>query len=541
MMEEMMGDMLLQKQTDGEEDEDAIQPPPTPGESKTLEAIHMKKYEEGDVGKLEAIRDLQSVFDELHQQKVISQPVDLLAPPPREKDGPALTGRKRFPTSALTPLIPLNLKNKEFASEQNLARGQRLKDHQAISLPLLLKVEREKLKLKKKPPTVTTDSEALSVVLDDLAVCSGQEVAISCEDDSETDAINLGSSQGEEQTDQEGEDATWKDDVIKMNRLRSKSSINISAYTGGETLILQHKPPIWPHQQDLHRILARMPTLTCLILDGSDLECFRDLGSSVPSLCSLSVVRCGLKTLDGTAALPNLRTLIASNNNLKNAVQCSFLAELCHLDLSSNPIKDIGPFAHLKACTKLRSLKLYATPVSRSPDFYSHIKYLLPRLKEVFPFSDSYSPYFRPKFIPKGVVEGDVDEDDLARKVMRQEFQIIYQNNFEKPKGYERVVAPKPGERENEGDPGVTTDDGGMVTETDDNFEQALLKSIRMVQIENVSTDSFLTTEASEADEMGGAGGDHLPHADLFYSAGENSDGSEQYEDANSDMADNST
>lgn len=124
---------------------------------------------------------------------------------------------------------------------------------------------------------------------------------------------------------------------------------------------------------------------------------------------------------------------------------------------------------------------------------------------------------------------------------MRQEFQIIYQNNFEKPKGYERVVAPKPGERENEGDPGVTTDDGGMVTETDDNFEQALLKSIRMVQIENVSTDSFLTTEASEADEMGGAGGDHLPHADLFYSAGENSDGSEQYEDANSDMADNST
>lgn len=226
-MEEMMGDMLLQKQTDGEEDEDAIQPPPTPGESKTLEAIHMKKYEEGDVGKLEAIRDLQSVFDELHQQKVISQPVDLLAPPPREKDGPALTGRKRFPTSALTPLIPLNLKNKEFASEQNLARGQRLKDHQAISLPLLLKVEREKLKLKKKPPTVTTDSEALSVVLDDLAVCSGQEVAISCEDDSETDAINLGSSQGEEQTDQEGEDATWKDDVIKMNRLRSKSSVII--------------------------------------------------------------------------------------------------------------------------------------------------------------------------------------------------------------------------------------------------------------------------------------------------------------------------
>lgn len=154
---------------------------------------------------------------------------------------------------------------------------------------------------------------------------------------------------------------------------------------GTDVLELKYKEPIWPHQLHLNQILGRLPRLTHLILDGSELRFLRDLGSSLQSLITLSICDCGLRSLDGAYAMPNLRTLIARKNAIKIPTQCSFLSRLSYLDLSSNPISTFDEFGSLRLCGELRILKLHDTPVATMPDFNKEMKRLVPQLKEIHP------------------------------------------------------------------------------------------------------------------------------------------------------------
>jgi hypothetical protein len=129
-----------------------------------------------------------------------------------------------------------------------------------------------------------------------------------------------------------------------------------------------------------------MPLLSCLILDGSELQFLRDLGSHLPSLETLSVAKCGLHSLDGTFAFPNLRTLIASGNEIEIPSQAAYLRHLSHLDLSFNPLQELEKsFGPLRPCANLRSLKLIGCPVSLQKNFSSRMKRILPQVKELRP------------------------------------------------------------------------------------------------------------------------------------------------------------
>jgi hypothetical protein len=264
----------------------------------------------------------------------------------------------------------------------------------------------------------------------------------------------------------------------------------------GEVMQLKYNPA--GIQEPLHQILSKQQSLSCLILDGSKLECLGDLGNSLPSLIILSVAGCGLNTLDGTFAFPNLRTLVASNNNLEQVTECSLLRELAHLDLSSNPIVDIEPFAFLKVCKKLRSLKLYTTPLSKLSDFYPHMKYLLPQVKELNPFCH-YSRWTG--WAKKKPSKEDVKkEEDLQEKLRRQEFDVIYQKNFARKMMPSSVAVNKTPRREEEGGERIAG------VSTDDSFENLLIKSVMRPGDEDEESESYIT-EVEEGEVSGGVDG----------------------------------
>jgi len=59
-----------------------------------------------------------------------------------------------------------------------------------------------------------------------------------------------------------------------------------------------------------------------------------ELGSSLPNLVTLSAMRCGLKSLDGVMAFPNLENLFVADNYIDNPSHLSGLRNLRFLDLS---------------------------------------------------------------------------------------------------------------------------------------------------------------------------------------------------------------
>jgi len=174
----------------------------------------------------------------------------------------------------------------------------------------------------------------------------------------------------------------WRTDLHKASSLRWYGKLPENPE---EALTLRYKIPEWPHQKPLWHTLTQIPKLTYLILDRSELSNLRELGSSLQSLLTLSICNCGLKTLDGTFAFPNLRTLIASDNKLTNPSQCSYLEELQHLDLCANPINSYDGLVHLSLCPNLRSLHLNGTPISKQHDFQTKLKGFIPQLKELYP------------------------------------------------------------------------------------------------------------------------------------------------------------
>lgn len=78
-------------------------------------------------------------------------------------------------------------------------------------------------------------------------------------------------------------------------------------------------------EHNLSELLALLPRLQTLTLDGSSVASFRDLGIASATLTHLSLARVGLLDLDGLAdALPNLTDL----------------------NLAGNPLSDIAPLAY---------------------------------------------------------------------------------------------------------------------------------------------------------------------------------------------------
>ncbi|CAM9264473.1 unnamed protein product, partial [Discosporangium mesarthrocarpum] len=69
-------------------------------------------------------------------------------------------------------------------------------------------------------------------------------------------------------------------------------------------------------KMSIEGIWGKLPSLHCLVLDGSTLVSFRDLGVSLRHLHTLSLAGSSIEDLDGIAALSGLRELRLPRNQL---------------------------------------------------------------------------------------------------------------------------------------------------------------------------------------------------------------------------------
>ncbi|XP_015511880.2 leucine-rich repeat-containing protein 56 [Neodiprion lecontei] len=131
-------------------------------------------------------------------------------------------------------------------------------------------------------------------------------------------------------------------------------------------------------QAGLHRLSDYTPHLTTLTLDGSCIATFRDLGSSLKSLSTLSVARCSMKHLDGVWGFRNLRDLNARDNFISDPSPCSGVRKLSKLDLGNNKITNVSYFAFLRSCNRLKELDVAANNFT---DYKTEITRFLPQLR----------------------------------------------------------------------------------------------------------------------------------------------------------------
>nr|XP_010329495.1 leucine-rich repeat-containing protein 56 isoform X1 [Saimiri boliviensis boliviensis]XP_010329496.1 leucine-rich repeat-containing protein 56 isoform X1 [Saimiri boliviensis boliviensis]XP_010329497.1 leucine-rich repeat-containing protein 56 isoform X1 [Saimiri boliviensis boliviensis]XP_010329498.1 leucine-rich repeat-containing protein 56 isoform X1 [Saimiri boliviensis boliviensis]XP_010329499.1 leucine-rich repeat-containing protein 56 isoform X1 [Saimiri boliviensis boliviensis]XP_03 len=138
---------------------------------------------------------------------------------------------------------------------------------------------------------------------------------------------------------------------------------------------------------------VHLPNLDQLKLNGSHLGSLRDLGTSLGHLRVLWLARCGLTDLDGIAALPVLKELYASYNNISDLSPLCLLGQLELLDLEGNSVEDLGQVRFLQLCPRLATLTLEgnlvclqpvpgpANKVPRGYNYRAEVRKLIPQLQ----------------------------------------------------------------------------------------------------------------------------------------------------------------
>lgn len=85
----------------------------------------------------------------------------------------------------------------------------------------------------------------------------------------------------------------------------------------------------------------------------------------------LWVDRCGLTSLDGIVALPELKELYASFNDIIELSPLALHDKIELIDLDSNGVKDINEVLQLISCNSLQCLNLDGNPVTSTPNYRS--------------------------------------------------------------------------------------------------------------------------------------------------------------------------
>lgn len=124
-------------------------------------------------------------------------------------------------------------------------------------------------------------------------------------------------------------------------------------------------------EQAIDNIGLLLPNLTELKLSRSVIGSLRDLGIGLVNLHILWVDRCGLTTLDGIVALPELRELYASFNDIIELSPLALHDKIELIDLDSNGVKDLNEVLQLISCNSLQCLNLDGNPVTSMPNYRS--------------------------------------------------------------------------------------------------------------------------------------------------------------------------
>ncbi|RZC36769.1 leucine-rich repeat-containing protein 56, partial [Asbolus verrucosus] len=157
--------------------------------------------------------------------------------------------------------------------------------------------------------------------------------------------------------------------------------------TGTEDLarVTQVKLRVIARDVPLQHLSFHIPALRELILDGSVLSSFRDLGSGLKNLKILKVNRCGVECLDGMLNLESLEELYAADNCIENCMPCAFLSSIKIIDLSRNRLKDtMRTLTFLTICEKLEHIYLQGNDeIWQFPKYRQTVKSLLPALRSL--------------------------------------------------------------------------------------------------------------------------------------------------------------
>ncbi|KAJ1479304.1 hypothetical protein T484DRAFT_2882105 [Baffinella frigidus] len=119
---------------------------------------------------------------------------------------------------------------------------------------------------------------------------------------------------------------------------------------------------------------ARLPNLSELKLNSSNVLSFRDLGTSFASLTVLWLARSNVHELDGIGSLTSIKELYLAFNEVKDLSPMVACDSLEVLDLEGNQVEEISEAHFLVSCEFLSSLTLEGNPVSKLPRYRKEVR-----------------------------------------------------------------------------------------------------------------------------------------------------------------------
>ena len=125
----------------------------------------------------------------------------------------------------------------------------------------------------------------------------------------------------------------------------------------------------------------KLPHIERLKLNESKVPLIRDLGTSWKNLKVLWLSRCGLEDVHGLNALPNLRELYISFNDLSDITPIADLEYIEVVDLESNRVEDMDSIEYLGMCRGLTQLTLEGNAVCSQKGYRNRIASQMPQLQ----------------------------------------------------------------------------------------------------------------------------------------------------------------
>lgn len=122
----------------------------------------------------------------------------------------------------------------------------------------------------------------------------------------------------------------------------------------------------------------RATHLDRLRVSGSTLSSMRDLGTAYRQLQVIWISRCGLCDVDGIHALPALREVFASFNDITELSPFAFVEKLAVLDLEANKVADVAQVQFLTPCTELVDVTLAHNPVAAVAGYWEAVVRAVP-------------------------------------------------------------------------------------------------------------------------------------------------------------------
>lgn len=133
-------------------------------------------------------------------------------------------------------------------------------------------------------------------------------------------------------------------------------------------------------ENSLNDLGHRLPALTQLRLDGSNISTPRDLGTGLGGLRVLWLARSGLRELEGIGAFGALTELYIAFNEIDDLSSLMAADRLQVLDLEANAVADEAQVHYLMGCSELHSLTLDGNPIADRTGYRKQVLHALPQL-----------------------------------------------------------------------------------------------------------------------------------------------------------------